>query len=144
MCTLSAGWGDIQEAVHVNSCLASWWVWRCCACCISYPVSLYKTNLLSARLKLIVSDPVTPFGGGTVVPYVNTVKLLKIKYKREFLKEGREMVLSSKDQQLVWQSTSQWSNGNQKIVEQDYQCLKENTCQSEVLYGVNISKGKVK
>lgn len=85
-----------------------------------------------------MSDPVTPFGGGTVV------KLLKIKYKREFLKEGREMVLSSKDQQLVWQSTSQWSNGNQKIVEQDYQCLKENTCQSEVLYGVNISKGKVK
>lgn len=44
MHTLCVGSGEMQEDMHVYSCLPFWWVWRCCTCWISYPVYLCKAN----------------------------------------------------------------------------------------------------
>lgn len=87
-----------------------------------------------------MSDPLTLAGSGTVTPSQIIVKL-KIKHKGGFLKGGREK-LSSKDGQLDWQPTSQRSSRNQKTVEWDLQCVKENTYQSKIPYAVKISQQK--
>ena len=86
-----------------------------------------------------------PADGGIAMPWHIIVKLLEMKYKGEFLKEGKEK-LSSENGQLEWQPTSQWSNRNQKMVEPELQCVKENTCHCKMPYPVRISedKGKIK